>query len=113
MKLSRLSVGQAFRAVREAAGLTLADLAGQVHINTSSLSRAETGQRDLTFAEVSAIASAVQIGVEDFRMMAEAYERDAAPQHQAFDDLKRDLNELQRQAVATAIEARARRAANS
>lgn len=110
MKLSRNSVGQAVRAARDAAGLTLADLAGQVDITISSLSRTELGQRDLTFAELAAIAGAVQLGVEDFRMLAETYERDAAPQQVAMAELKRDLNELQRQAVMTAIEARARHA---
>lgn len=113
MKLSRVSVGQAVRAAREAAGLTLADLAGQVDLTTSSLSRTETGQRDLSFPELVAIAGAVKLGIEDFRLMVEAYERDAAPRQQALDALKRDLNELQRQAVVSAIEARTRHAGNS
>lgn len=110
MKLSRTSVGLAVRAAREAAGLTLNDLAGMVQMTTSSLSRTETGQRDLTFSEVAAIATAVQLGVEDFRTLAETYERDGtSSKHEAMSQLKRDLNQLQRLAVEAAIEARAQR----
>jgi transcriptional regulator with XRE-family HTH domain len=107
MKLSRTSVGLAVRAAREAAGLTLKDLAGTTGITTSSLSRSENGERDLAFTEVLAIAEALRVDAETLRTLAETFERAGAPEKQsARAELSRDLNELQRMAIEAAIEAR-------
>lgn len=108
MKLSRISVGLAVRAAREAAGLTLNDLAGITGITLSSLSRSETGQRDLAFTEVLAISDGLKIDPETLRSLAETFERAGATktQHKR-DQLARDLNDLQRLAIEATIEARA------
>jgi transcriptional regulator with XRE-family HTH domain len=109
MKLRRTSVGLAVKAAREAAGFTLADLAGATSITISSLSRTENGQRDAEFAEIVSITSALRIDVETFRTMAETFERsDAAKTLRKMSKLEGDLNDLQRLAVAAAIEARTR-----
>lgn len=108
MKLSRTSVGLAVRAAREAAGLTLNDLSGITGITVSSLSRSETGQRDLAYTEVLAIAAAVKIDGETLRTLAETFERAGVEKTQRKrDELARDLNELQRIAIEATIEARA------
>lgn len=107
MKLSRTSIGLAVHAARDAAGFTLKDLAEPGGMTISSLSRSENGERDLTFAEMSAIASAVHIGIEDLRTLAETFERKgAASMTKKRKQLAQDLNELQRLAIEAAIEAR-------
>ena len=107
MKLSRTSIGLAVRAARNAAGLTLKDLAVPAGMTISSLSRSENGERDMTFAEMTAIAAKVGIGIEDFRTLAETFERDgAASIAEGRKELARDLTELQRLAIEATIEAR-------
>lgn len=108
MKLSRITIGLAVRAARAAAGLTLKDLAEPAGMTVSSLSRSENGERDMTFAEISAIAAEVRLGVEDLRTLAETFERDgAATLAEGRKGLARDLNKLQRLAIEAAIEAKA------
>lgn len=112
MKLSRASIGLAVRAAREAAALTLNDLAGLTGLTQSTLSRTELGERDVAFAEVLAIAKAVKIDLEALLTLAETFERDGAAtnlaqKRSAKDQLARDMNELQRLAIEAAIEARA------
>lgn len=107
MKLTRISLGLAVRAAREAAGLTLNELAEATGMTISSLSRSETGQRDLTFSEVLAISQAVGIDAETLRTLAETFERAGVVKTQnKRDQLSQDINELQRLAIETAIEAR-------
>lgn len=108
MKLSRASVGLAVRAAREAAGLTLQDLAGITGLHASRLSRTESGLRDIQFTEFEAVAAAVKISAEELRTLAETLERDGAGAKQAQrDQLEQELNQLQRLALEAAIEARA------
>lgn len=100
-KISRTSVGLALRAAREAAGLTIKDLAGVTALSESSLSRSENGLRDLAYTEVLTIAAALRIDAETFRQLAETFERaDVAGKRDA-------ISEVQRLAIQTAIEARA------
>lgn len=107
MKLTRTSVGLAVRAAREAAGFTLNDLAGMTGITLSTISRSETGQRDLAFTEFISIAQALKIDAETLRSLAETFERAGVSETQRKrDQLSRDLNDLQRLAIETAIEAR-------
>lgn len=107
MKLSRMSVGLAVRAMRDAARLTINDLATMTGISISSLSRTENGLRDLNFAEATAIAAAVKIDIEHLRTLAETFEREGVTDKQRqVSELERDLNELQRLAIETAITAR-------
>lgn len=107
MKLSRTSIGLAVRAARDAARLTLKDLAEPAGMTISSLSRSENGERDMTFAEITAIAAAVHIGIEDLRTLAETFERDgAASIAEGRKELARDLSQLQRLAIEATIEAR-------
>lgn len=107
MKLSRASVGLAVRAARDAAQLTLNDLANMTGITLASLSRSENGLRDIEFAEAVAIANAAKIDVETLRTLAETFERaGAAKTAKKRSALEEDLNELQRLAVEAAIEAR-------
>jgi transcriptional regulator with XRE-family HTH domain len=108
MKLSRTSLGLAVRAARDAAKMTIGDLATATDISHTLLSRSENGLRDLSFTEVEAIAAAVKIGPEDLRTLAETFERAGAHEKQQnITQLQRDLNELQRKAVEAAIEVRA------
>jgi transcriptional regulator with XRE-family HTH domain len=107
MKLTRISVGLAVRAAREAAGLTLNDLAGLTGITLSTISRSETGQRDISFTEVLAISQALKISAETLRSLAETFERGGASETQhKRNQLFSDLNDLQRLAIEAAIEAR-------
>ncbi len=108
MKLSRASVGLAIRAARDAAGLTLKDLSGLTGVTLSSLSRTESGLRDVEFAELVAISNAVKIGVDDLRTMAESCElQGVAENHKQRTALEEELLKLQQLAIAAAIEARA------
>lgn len=109
MKLSRASVGLAVRAAREAAGLTLKDLAGSTGITLNTLSRGELGERDIAFTELVNITKTLQIGVEDLLNLAENCERSGiAAIHDKRSELERDLLALQRLAIESAIEVRAR-----
>lgn len=104
MKLSRASVGLAIQAARNAAKLTLSDLSAQTGIATSMLSRTESGQRAIEFAEAVSIASVLKISVDDLRTLAETFEREGAAQKQAaMNKLQADLNALQRLAIETGI----------
>lgn len=106
MRLSRISVGLAVRAAREAARLTLGDLAQKTGTTATSLSRSENGLRDVEFSEVVAIANAVGIGLETFRTLAETFENaGAASTAMKQHELKIELIELQRAAIEAAIEA--------
>lgn len=106
MKLSRVAVGLAVRAARDAAQLTLNDLASMAKMTVASLSRSENGLRDLEFAEAAAIAEACKIDIETLRSLAETFERaGAAKTAQKKSDLQSDLNELQRLAIEAAIDA--------
>ena len=110
MRLSRVSVGLAVRAAREAAGFTLADLANFTQISVASLSRSENGLRDMGFAEIAAVADAVRIDIEQLRSLAETFERaESGKTAERRSRLTDDLNELQRLAVEAAIEVRSRR----
>ena len=101
-------MGLAVHSARDAAGLTLNDLAPLAGMTASSLSRSERGERDLAFAEVVAIANAVKIDVETLRSLAESFEREGVAQtHSKASALEKDLNELQRMAIEAVIEARA------
>lgn len=107
MKLTRVSLGMAVRTAREAAKLTLNDLAVATGLTQSSLSRSEIGQRDLAFTEVLAIAEVLNIGVSELRDLAETFERSGVSEKtDKRDQLAHDLNELQRAALEAVIEAR-------
>ena len=95
----------AVKFAREKAGLTASDLAGQVGIDRSALSRVENGVRSLDFSEAVAIATAVKIDVEALRTYAETFEREGVDSKRtALREIEKDLNRLQRMAVETAIE---------
>jgi transcriptional regulator with XRE-family HTH domain len=97
-------MGLAVRAAREAAKLTLSDLATQTGVSLSSLSRTENGLRALEFTEALAIAAACQVDIEGLRTLGETFERQGATQKQsAKQALVDDLNELQQLAIKTAI----------
>lgn len=99
-------MGLAVRAAREAARLTLNDLAALTGITLSSLSRSENGQRDLAFTEVLEIAKALKVDAETLRTFAETFERAGVSKTTLKrDQLSRDLNDLQRLAIETALEA--------
>jgi transcriptional regulator with XRE-family HTH domain len=104
MKLSRPSVGLAVRAAREAAGLTLKDLAGMTEIPVYLLSRTELGERDLGYTELLAVIDAVKIDEIVLRDFAATFERDGVAEKR---QVVRDLNELQREAIAALIGTRA------
>ncbi|AKJ28816.1 helix-turn-helix domain-containing protein [Caldimonas brevitalea] len=63
MKPSRVAVGMAVRALREAAQLSSAGLAAVAGVHPSSLSRTENGLRDLGFAEAVAISAATKVNL--------------------------------------------------
>jgi transcriptional regulator with XRE-family HTH domain len=74
MKLDRISVGLAVRTAREAVMLTAADLAKQVGITASSLSRTENGLRALELHEAAAIASVLGTSVQALLDLAQRLE---------------------------------------
>ena len=105
MKLSRTAIGMAVRAARDQARLTSADLAEQTGIDKSALSRTENGIRALEFGEALAIAKALKVDVEVLRTFAETFEREGAHEKkQGIKQFEKDLNLLQREAIAAAIE---------
>lgn len=107
MRLSRPSVGQALRTARDSAGLTLSALAEVTSLTTSSISRTERGERDLTYSELVEISEVLKIDVEHFRELAEAFERlGAAQKKEQLDTLASDLAKLQKAAIEAVIEAR-------
>lgn len=104
-------MGLAIRTSRDAASLTLNDLASLTGLTQSTLSRTELGERDVAFTEILAIAEAVNIDVEALRTLAETFEREGAAANMAEKksakvQLARDMNQLQRLAIESAIELR-------
>lgn len=75
MKLDRISVGLAVRTAREAVMVTAADLAKQVGITASSLSRTENGLRSLELDEAAAIASVLGTSVQELLNLAQRLEK--------------------------------------
>jgi transcriptional regulator with XRE-family HTH domain len=107
MALSRVSIGLAVRSVREAAVMTLDDLATAVGMTSSSLSRTENGLRAVEFAEVVRLSEVVGLPVEAFLGLAQAFENQGATaKSEKRGKLKADLDRLQREAVEAAVEAR-------
>lgn len=106
MKLSKISMGMAVRCMRDTAKLTLSQLSEATGIPVSSLSRTENGLRALDFAEAVAICEAVGLDVGALRLLAETFEREGVAEKQrAQAQLSKDLNDLQRLALQTAIAA--------
>lgn len=104
MKLTRESVGLAIRTAREAAGLTLRDLAGVTGISHALLGRSELGERDVGYVEMLDIAAALHVEEAVLREYAKTFERDGlAAKRQEQRQLVRDLNALQREAIGTLI----------
>jgi transcriptional regulator with XRE-family HTH domain len=100
MKLSRASVGFAIRAARDAAGLTLRDLAGLTGISHTLLGRTELGERDVGYLELLAIAEAVKLDELTLREYAKTFERDGLPEQR---QIVRDANRLQRLAIEALV----------
>jgi transcriptional regulator with XRE-family HTH domain len=103
MTISRMSVGLAVRASREAAKLSAADLANMAGMNASTLSRTENGLRALELVEAMEIATAVGLDIPKLLSLAETFERDGAADRRS--QLQRDLNTLERLAYQAAVEA--------
>jgi transcriptional regulator with XRE-family HTH domain len=103
MKLSREAVGLATRFARESAGLTLVEFADVLGITKSSLSRAEHGERDLTYPESLEISDALKLEYNDFRTLAWNFERERL---EDLNEFAKAANEVQRLAVRAAIGAR-------
>ena len=104
LKLSRTSVGLAIRAAREAAGLTLKDLAATSGVSFSLLSRTELGERDVAYLEVLTIIETLKIDESQLREYAKTFEREGLPANR---QMARDLNKLQRRAIESLIELQA------
>jgi transcriptional regulator with XRE-family HTH domain len=104
MRLSRRSVGLALRCARSAAELSASDLAVLVDMSASSLSRTESGQRDLEFTEALAVARVLGVPVSAFQDLVETFEREGDdPSQSRLSEIQRELIELQRQAIEVAI----------
>lgn len=104
MKISRTAVGLALRSARLAANMTAADLASRTALSASSISRTESGKRDLAFLEALAVSKVLGIEVSLLQDLAENFEREGAGK-KAFriSELGEDLRQLQREAITTAI----------
>jgi transcriptional regulator with XRE-family HTH domain len=100
-------MGLAVRAARDAAKLTQPDLAAMTGIPVSTLSRTETGDRPLAFAEALALAEAFKINIDQLRELAEAYEVSMSAGSASSKHRTADFAELQRLAIEAAIAARA------
>ena len=106
-QISRSSMGLAVRAARDAARLTLSDLSAKTGIPVSTLSRTETGQRAIEFVEAIKIAEAVHLVVNELRTLAETIEGEGGTEKsQTHGQIKKDLKELQRLAIESAVTAR-------
>lgn len=97
---SREAIGMAVRAAREAAGLTLRDLAAVTSISHALLGRTELGERDLGYAEMLSIAIAVNATEQTLREFAMTFQRDGIQEAR---QQMRDLNKAQRRAIEALI----------
>lgn len=99
---SRIAIGLALRHAREAAGLTLKELATRSGCTFSMLSRTELGERDVAYAELLAVLPHVPPLTEnDFRELALTFEREVLPETRK---VVLRLNDLQRLAITALIE---------
>lgn len=110
MALSRVSIGLAVRSVREAASMTLDELASAAGMTASSLSRTENGLRAIEFAEVVSLAEVAGVSVEAFLDLARSFEsHGVAAKSDKRGKLKADLDRLRREAIEAAVEAKVMR----
>jgi len=58
-------VRQRLRALRQARGLTLQEVAGRAHLSTSTLSRLESGKRRLALDHIPGLAAALGVTADD------------------------------------------------
>ncbi len=75
MKLSRDSIGSAIRIAREEAKFTLEQVAAKSGITTSTLSRTEQGERDVSFIEVLTLVEIFGITELTLREYAQRIEK--------------------------------------
>lgn len=101
MKISRTAIGIAIRTVREAAGMTLKDLAKVSGISFSLLSRTELGDRDVSYVEMLSILQALNVRELTLRRRAEMIEQKGLSQIR---QRVRDLNRQQREAIHNLID---------
>ncbi len=65
-RTDRVILGVAIRALREDAGYQQGDMASQLGIPQSVLSKIESAQREVTYLELRAICAVVNVSVGDF-----------------------------------------------
>jgi transcriptional regulator with XRE-family HTH domain len=102
MELSRISLGMALRTAREAVKVTANDLARQVGMTPSAISRTENGLRALELSEAARIAPVLGTTVEGLLTVAKRLEESglASEQSEAVKDFNRSLAEAQEAALA-------------
>lgn len=103
MHITRISIGLAVKAAREALKLTANDLSKQAGISTSSLSRTENGFRGFDLEEAVAISEALGIKVQALVDLANEFEISGAAEERAatIKQLQRSFTETTK--VATGI----------
>ena len=108
MKVSRISVGMAVRAARQAARLSLGEISEKTGISVSALSRIENGLPSLDFVEAAYLAEALNVDLEHFRALASTFEEEGLSD-QAFQkkEALSALRSIQRLAILAAVEASA------
>jgi len=108
LNTSRTSIGLAVRAARQAARISLTELAKRTDINISALSRVETGLRGLEFVEAIALAKELHVSLDHFKDLANTYEKIGVPEKIIKNrQLMNDLRQVHQLAILTAIEASA------
>jgi transcriptional regulator with XRE-family HTH domain len=68
--LDPIAVGLAARAIREKAGLSLSSMADRACVSLSSMSRVETGARQLEFDEATAICESAGVSLDELARLA-------------------------------------------
>lgn len=106
MNISRTSIGLAVKAARQAAHLSLSELAQKTEINISSLSRVESGLRALDFSEAIVLAKELRVNLDHFKDLAKTYEENGTVEKIIKNrDLINALKKAHQLAILTAIEA--------
>lgn len=104
--LSSVAIGLAVKAIREQAKMSANDLAKQVDMTPSSLSRTENGYRILDIVQADLIAQAAGKNISDIVNLAKALEKEGHVQQRekAITEYRRSMEDVKDATAAVMID---------
>ncbi len=98
-----IHIGLAVRTARKAAHMSAKELAEEIMITATTLSKIETGKQTLDFKTAIAIAKALNISVAHLAALAEEVSCDGADSDRVRNELRGKIKELEKMAIKKAL----------